>query len=76
MQNIPVPLGAWGGHVGSMLKTNVLSAFNALKGAYCTQANMRPEQFDSWVQRVAEEWERDHASYIFHAAYGRRAQTA
>lgn len=76
IHNIPAPLGAWGGHVGSMLKANVLSAFNALKGAYCTQANMSPEQFDSWVQSVAEEWETLHASYVFHAAYGRRAPGA
>ncbi|GLV55379.1 hypothetical protein KDH_22260 [Dictyobacter sp. S3.2.2.5] len=73
IHHIPAPLGVWGGHVGSMLKANVLSAFGALKGAYCSQAQMRPEQFDAWVQDVAEEWETFHASYIFHAAYGRRA---
>ncbi|GER90019.1 hypothetical protein KDW_41810 [Dictyobacter vulcani] len=76
INHIPAPLGTWGGHVGSMLKTNVLSAFNALKGAYCTQANMSPEQFDTWVQSVAREWETLHASYVFHAAYGRRAPDA
>jgi Methylase involved in ubiquinone/menaquinone biosynthesis len=73
IQNIPAPLGAWGGHVGSMLKSNVLSAYNALKGVYCAQANMKPEQYDAWVRAVADEWEQRHASYIFHAAYGRRA---
>lgn len=76
IHHIPAPLGDWGGYVGSMLKANVLSAFNALKGAYCTQANMSPEQFDAWVQDVAEEWETLHASYVFHAAYGRRAPSA
>ncbi|GCF10296.1 class I SAM-dependent methyltransferase [Dictyobacter arantiisoli] len=75
IQNIPAPLGAWGGHVGSMLKANVISAFNALKGVYCIQANILPEQFDAWVQSVAEEWETLHASYVFHAAYGRRASS-
>lgn len=76
IHHIPAPLGAWGGHVGSMLKANVLSAFSALKGAYCTQAQMSPAQFDTWVGDVAEEWERLHASYVFHAAYGRRAPGA
>ena len=73
-QSIPVPLGAWAGHVGVMLKTDVLRAFDALKGAYCTQAQIRPEQFDAWVQAVAEEWEQRHASYVFHVTYGRRGQ--
>lgn len=76
IHHIPAPLGAWGGHVGSMLKANVLGAFSALKGAYCAQAQMRPEQFDAWVQDVAEEWETLRASYIFHAAYGRKATSA
>ncbi len=72
--DIPVPLGEWAGHVGSMLKANVLSAFDALKGAYCTQANLPLEQFEAMVNRVAQEWEKNHASYVFHAAYGRRGQ--
>lgn len=72
--DIPVPLGEWAGHVGAMLKANVLSAFDALKGAYCTQANMPLEHFEAMVNRVAQEWEANHASYVFHAAYGRRGQ--
>src|SRR5258708_10252054 len=72
--DIPVPLGEWAGHVGAMLKANVLNAFDALKGAYCTQANLPLEQFEAMVNRVAQEWEKNHASYVFHAAYGRRGQ--
>jgi len=71
---IPVPLGDWAGHVGAMLKADVLSAFDALKGAYCAQANVPLEQFEALVTRVAQEWEQYHASYVFHAAYGKRGQ--
>ncbi|HEU5383621.1 MAG TPA: methyltransferase domain-containing protein [Ktedonobacteraceae bacterium] len=74
-QNIPAPLGEWAGRVGAMLKTDVLSAFHAVKGVYCTQANLPPDQFDAWVKIVAEEWEQRRASYVFHAAYGKRAPT-
>ncbi|GLV55947.1 hypothetical protein KDH_27910 [Dictyobacter sp. S3.2.2.5] len=73
IHHIPAPLGTWGGHVGAMLKANVLSAFGALKGIYCTQAQMSPAHFDAWVKDVSEEWETLRASYVFHAAYGRRA---
>ena len=72
--DIPVPLGEWAGHVGAMLKADVLSAFDALKGAYCAQANMPQEHFEAMVKLVAQEWEMNHASYVFHAAYGRRGQ--
>ncbi|GHO60384.1 class I SAM-dependent methyltransferase [Ktedonobacter robiniae] len=72
--DIPVPLGEWAGHIGAMLKANVLSAFDALKGTYCTQANMPLEHFEAMVTRVAQEWEANHASYVFHAAYGRRGK--
>src|SRR4029077_8697171 len=70
---IPVPLGNWAGHVGAMLKTDVLCAFDALKGRYCAQANLPLERFDALVQGAAQEWEARHASYLFHVAYGRRA---
>ncbi|HEU5383709.1 MAG TPA: class I SAM-dependent methyltransferase [Ktedonobacteraceae bacterium] len=73
-QDIPVPLGEWAGHVGAMLKTDVLSAFDALKGTYCTQAKVQLEQFDALVRRVAQEWEQNRASYIFHAVYGKRGR--
>lgn len=73
-QDIPVPLGEWAGHVGTMLKVDVLSAFDALKGTYCTQAKVPLEHFDALVKRVAQEWEQNQAKYIFHAVYGKRGQ--
>ena len=72
VQHIPAPLGAWAGHVGIMLKTDVVRAFEAVKGVYCAQAQIWPEQFDAWVEKAGEEWEQRHASYVFHIAYGKR----
>jgi SAM-dependent methyltransferase len=69
---IPVPLGDWAGRVGAMFKADVLSAFDALKGSYCAQANVPLEQFEAIITHVAQEWEQYHASYVFHAAYGKR----
>jgi ubiquinone/menaquinone biosynthesis C-methylase UbiE len=74
LQDIPVPLGDWAGHVGAMLKADVLSAFDALKGPYCAQAKVPLEQFETVVKLVAQEWEHYHASYVFHSVYGRRGQ--
>lgn len=69
---IPVPLGDWAGRVGTMLKTDILSAFDAIKGLYCAQSNLPLADFETLVKLVAQEWEEQHASYLFHATYGRR----
>jgi ubiquinone/menaquinone biosynthesis C-methylase UbiE len=71
-QDIPVPLGEWAGVTGNMLKTDVLHGYNALKDSYCPRSNTPPEVFDGMLQAAVTEWEQNHASYIFHAAYGRR----
>jgi ubiquinone/menaquinone biosynthesis C-methylase UbiE len=71
-QDIPVPLGAWAGTTGQLMKTDVLHGYNAIKDSYCPRSNTVPAVFDAMVQAAAEEWEQNHCSYIFHAAYGRR----
>ena len=71
-QDIPVPLGAWAGPIGQMMKTDLLHGYDALKGVFCPRSNTAPEVFDKMVQDAADEWEQQRASYIFHSAYGRR----
>ena len=73
-QDIPVPLGEWAGTAGQMLKTNVLHGYNALKDSYCPRSQTSPEIFDAMVEAAAAEWEINHASYVFHAVYGKRAE--
>lgn len=74
VQDIPVPLGAWAGPTGQMMKTDILHGYNALKDSYCPRSHTAPETFDAMVQAAAAEWEHNHAAYVFHAAYGRRSQ--
>lgn len=74
VQDIPVPLGEWAGTAGQMLKTDVLHGYTAIKDMYCTRSNTPPEVFDKMLQAAVVEWEQNHASYIFHAAYGRRRE--
>ncbi len=71
-QDIPVPLGAWAGTIGQMLKTDVLHGYSALKDSYCPRSNTAPAVFEAMVQAAADEWEQNRASYLFHAIFGRR----
>jgi ubiquinone/menaquinone biosynthesis C-methylase UbiE len=71
-QDIPVPLGEWAGTVGQMLQTDVIHGWSALKDVYCPRSNTPLAVFDTMLQDAQAEWERLHASYVFHASYGRR----
>lgn len=66
------PLGDWAGNVGTMFKANILSAWQAIKGLYCAQANVSPAHFETMLKLVAQEWEERHASYVIHVAHARR----
>ena len=68
-QDIPVPLGAWAGRSGEMLKLDALRVFEALR----PRTPIAPAAFEAILNDAADEWERNHASYVFHAAYGRVA---
>ena len=70
VQDIPVPLGAWAGRNGEMLKLDALRVFQALRPRSLTP----PEQLEVMLHAAAAEWEHNHALYLFHAAYGRRVQ--
>jgi SAM-dependent methyltransferase len=72
MQPIRIPVGEWGGRVGSMMKRDFLSAINALKGRYSTLAGITVAEFEQIVQAMSQEWEDYHSSCTFYAVYGKR----
>lgn len=72
MQSIRVPVGDWGGRVGSMMKRDILSAASAIKGNYARLAGVTEAEFDQLVSAVAQEWETYHSYIVFYAAYGKR----
>lgn len=67
--DIPVPLGAWAGRSGEMLKLDTLHVFQALHPRSTTPT----AQFEAMLHAAAAEWEYNRVSYVFHAGYGRRA---
>ncbi|MGH2509425.1 MAG: class I SAM-dependent methyltransferase, partial [Ktedonobacteraceae bacterium] len=72
MQQISIPVGEWGGRVGSMMKRDLLTVLNTVKSLYCTRGNIVPHEYDDLVQAVATEWEAYHTCCTFYAAYGKR----
>jgi SAM-dependent methyltransferase len=68
-QDIPIPLGVWAGRSGEMLKLDAMRVFQAMRPRTTTSA----EQLEKMLAAAAAEWEQQHSSFVFHAAYGRRA---
>jgi ubiquinone/menaquinone biosynthesis C-methylase UbiE len=69
---IKIPVGDWGGSVGTMLKKDILAVAQALKVSMCQAGGMSPEEYDQLLQAVANEWEAYRSTYIFYAVYGKR----
>ncbi|HEY1353579.1 MAG TPA: methyltransferase domain-containing protein [Ktedonobacteraceae bacterium] len=74
MQAIPIPVGEWGGRVGSLMKQDLLKVIEAVKSIYCQRGRIAPDEFDRMVRSMAAEWEQYHASCTFFAAFGKRVQ--
>src|SRR5258708_25898024 len=64
-QGIPLPVGNWGGRAGRLLKTDVLMGYQAFRDFVSLKMGITPEQYDTWVQEMANEWEVYHSSYVF-----------
>lgn len=71
-QTLQVPLGTWGGRLGEMLATDMLSALMALRGLYTSKATVTPEEFDAVVQGLPEEWNQYHTEFCWYIAYGQK----
>jgi SAM-dependent methyltransferase len=69
---IPIPLGEWGGRVGSMMKRDLLSACDAFKGICVQRGLINPQEYDQMTSDMANEWEQLQSACVFYAVYGRQ----
>ncbi|HYU75971.1 MAG TPA: class I SAM-dependent methyltransferase [Ktedonobacteraceae bacterium] len=67
-----VPVGAWGGRVGEMLKQDILASLPGIRAFVCTHASISLEAFDATVAALPGEWERCRTVYEYYLAYGQR----
>lgn len=72
MRTLQVPLGSWGGRLGEMLATDMLSGFVALRGLYTSKITVTPEEFDALLQGLPEEWDQYHTEYCWYIASGQK----
>jgi ubiquinone/menaquinone biosynthesis C-methylase UbiE len=66
IKTVDIPLGEWGGHLGKAMKTDLLSALDAMRGTYDSSLG----DVDALLDNLALEWEVYHTSLRFFAFYG------
>ena len=67
-----IPLGDWGGQLGTMAKTDVLANLQAMKPLVVAQTQIVPEEFDHLAMQMEQEVEQYRTIFTFHIAYGQR----
>ncbi|GHO64408.1 hypothetical protein KSC_033000 [Ktedonobacter sp. SOSP1-52] len=71
-RSVTVPMGQWGGRVGSMMAANINSAYQAMKPLITSQLGISPEAYEKNILLQHQEWEELHPASVFYAAYGQR----
>lgn len=71
-RRLQVPVGNWGGRVGSMLSANILTGWGALKETFATQLNVSPDLFESTYDALIYEWAQSRTQYEYMIVYGRK----
>lgn len=71
-----LPVGQWGGEVGSFMATDIRAAFTRICEVVQARSGLPTEEAHELIQRAQEEWERDRMTWTFAIAFGRRPVTA
>ncbi|GER83778.1 hypothetical protein KTAU_24150 [Thermogemmatispora aurantia] len=69
---IEVPLGDWGGRIGSLLALDIREACAALSGAVAMRFRMEPSEYQALLDAVFQECNQLKTMYRFVAAYGQK----
>lgn len=71
-RSIAVPVGEWGGRVGSLMASDFRSMFTRLGGTLRSHFGLAQQECDDLVSRMQQEWERYRTRYTFTCAFGRK----
>lgn len=69
---VEIPMGNWGGRIGSMLATDFSTAVIAIKPLVTSTLKINSQEYDYTLQSWLQECEQLHATYDFTIVYGQR----
>jgi Methylase involved in ubiquinone/menaquinone biosynthesis len=71
---LDLPVGKWGGHVGTMMLTDGLTVADAMKPLVVSQLGVDPAEYDRLRALLADDYESHRTEMSFFVAYGQRPQ--
>lgn len=73
-QRIYLPIGEWGGRVGSLMATDCRAVATRMAPVLQSRLGVPAGEMRQLITSMTEEWEENHSSFAFAIAYGRKAQ--
>lgn len=70
---VPIPVGHWGGRIGTMMASNMVAAQQTIKPMIVAQLGVEPATFDQCLAAQQQEWEQLQSSIFFDFVYGQRS---
>ena len=67
-----MPIGRWGGQIGSLLVTDLRAGFTRVCEVLQARSKLSAEEAGDVIKRAHEEWEHGRMSWTFAIAFGRK----
>ncbi|MEO7020477.1 MAG: methyltransferase domain-containing protein [Ktedonobacteraceae bacterium] len=67
---VDLPLGSWGGRIGSLTLENQSMVFQSMRAVYTQMGG--EQEFDTLLAQLPQEWEHHHSLFRFYAFWGRK----
>jgi SAM-dependent methyltransferase len=71
-QTAALPVGEWGGRIGSMMASDMRALFTRLAPGFDATLGVPAAETEDLVRDAQEEWEAHHTTYSFAVAYGQK----
>jgi SAM-dependent methyltransferase len=71
-QQVRVPIGAWGGEVGSLMATDTRAGFTRLCEVMQARSRLSVQEGNDLIVRALEEWQQRETAWTFAIAFGQK----
>src|SRR5207244_12982745 len=71
-RQLSVPIGRWGGRIGSLMVTDLRAGFTRICEVLEARDRLSLEEGRELIQQAQQEWERGRMSWTFAIAYGQK----
>jgi hypothetical protein len=72
-RDFSIPIGEWGGRVGSLMATDARAAFTRLSEARLARSRLSAEEAGELIHEAVREWERGQMSTPCAVVFGRKS---